>query len=155
MGVLVADDEAAIRSMLGVVLQREGWEVWTAENGPRAIELYQRHRDRIAVVLLDVRMPGMDGPATLAELQRINPDVCCCFITGDSGPFTDEELLAAGAVRVLRKPFALDVIINTIRQLARQALQSWLERWIEISLEGNADEVGLALHIAGEPPHPP
>jgi DNA-binding NtrC family response regulator len=129
--------------------------VWTTENGRQAAELYQRHRDRIDVVLLDVRMPELDGPATLAELQRCNPDVCCCFITGDSGLYTEEELLAAGAVRVLRKPFAFDVIINTIRQLARQALQSWLERWIEISLEENAEEARLALHVAGQTSHPP
>ena len=50
-----------------------GFTVWSAANGPAALEVYRRQQDDIAVVLLDVRMPGLDGPQTLAELQRLNP----------------------------------------------------------------------------------
>jgi CheY-like chemotaxis protein len=47
--------------------------VWLAAGGQEALDLYQRHREAIDVVLLDVRMPGLDGPQTLAALRALNP----------------------------------------------------------------------------------
>src|ERR1041385_1655495 len=82
-GILVADDEPCIRNLLGVVLGRYGFRVWLAPHGEQAVELYCRHRSEIALVLLDVRMPVLDGPATFAALRRINPTVRCCFMSAD------------------------------------------------------------------------
>src|SRR5262245_27065761 len=82
-GVLVENDETAGHCVQAATLRSEGFEVWLAGHGQQAIELYQRHRDEIAVVLLDVRMPGLDGPHTLSALQELCPGVRCCFMTGD------------------------------------------------------------------------
>ena len=68
-GVLVVDDEHLVRVIMQLGLERDGFEVWTAANGRQAIELYREHREDIAAVLLDVRMPGLDGPATLGALR--------------------------------------------------------------------------------------
>ena len=68
-GVLVVDDEHLVRALLQLGLERDGFEVWSASNGREAIDLYREHRERIAAVLLDVRMPGLDGPATLGALR--------------------------------------------------------------------------------------
>ncbi len=72
-------------------------------------------------MLLDVRMPGMDGPQTLAALKRINPAVLCCFMTGYAGDYTGEGLLALGAVRLFEKPFQLDEIAPALWQTAQLA----------------------------------
>src|SRR5262245_363682 len=68
-GVLVADDDAHVRSLLGHFLKREGYAVWLAADGHEALDVYRRHQEDIHLVLLDVRMPRRDGPATLAALQ--------------------------------------------------------------------------------------
>jgi DNA-binding NtrC family response regulator len=70
------------------------------------------------MVLLDVLMPGLDGPHTLARLQKLSPAVRCCFMTGNHTPYTEETLLQMGAVRVFRKPFAFTEVIDTLNQLA-------------------------------------
>jgi two-component system cell cycle sensor histidine kinase/response regulator CckA len=104
---LVADDEPAVRQLLQVVLRRQGCAVWLAANGHEAVRLYQRHRAEIAVVLLDARMPGLDGPQTLIAMQQLNPAVVCGFMTGDAGNHTEAELARSGAQRVFAKPFAM------------------------------------------------
>ena len=65
-------------------MRSHGLAVWLAADGPEAVELYRGHRDTIDVVLLDVQMPGLDGPATLTALREFDPGVLCCFMTGHS-----------------------------------------------------------------------
>lgn len=74
-----------------------------AGGGQQALEIYQKHRDTIGVVLLDVQI--LDGPRILAALRKINPQVACCFMSGDTGNYTIKDLHAMGAVHVFSKPF--------------------------------------------------
>ena len=69
-GVLVVDDDHIVRIMVQLALERNGFDVWLARNGREAIELYRRHAEEIAVLLLDVRMPGLDGIQTLEVLRN-------------------------------------------------------------------------------------
>lgn len=119
--ILVVDDEAIVRQMLEVVLRRSGFGVLLAADGPEALALYERHRPRIAVVLLDVRMPGLDGPQTLAALRQFDPGVRCCFMSGDTKCYSEQELLAQGAVCFFPKPFrSLDGLTQTLGHLVRE-----------------------------------
>src|SRR4051794_9919088 len=81
--VLVVDDEVSVRDVLRRFLEHAGFTVWAVAGGQEALELYDRHRNEIGLVLLDVRMTGLDGPRTLAALRRIDPQVRCCFMSGD------------------------------------------------------------------------
>src|SRR5690349_11978266 len=76
-GVLVVDDQEGVRGVLGAMLRQEGFAVWLAADGWEAIDLYRSRRAAIDLVLLDVRMPGLDGPATLAALRGLDPRVRC------------------------------------------------------------------------------
>jgi len=116
--ILIADDEPLVRAFLQVFLQRLGFAVWMAQDGPEACDLYGQHRSEIVLVLLDVRMPGLDGLQTLSALQTINPGVCCCFMSGDTGVYTQQELLQRGAVRVFAKPFCLADLMTALPHLA-------------------------------------
>jgi CheY-like chemotaxis protein len=118
-GVLVVDDEHLVRIMVQLGLERDGFDVWLAANGQEAIQRYQAHRDRIGVVLLDIRMPGLDGPGTLDALRQVNPDVLVCFMTGELGGYTAEELRQRGAAHVIAKPFYLDHLANILRLLTQ------------------------------------
>jgi CheY-like chemotaxis protein len=118
--VLVVEDRADVREMLGLALPRLGLPVWLASSGREAVCLYQEHAPAIGVVLLDVRMPDLDGPATLAALRQLDPAVRAVFMTGHSGPHEAEELLALGAARVLEKPFhSLVELAQVLREVAR------------------------------------
>src|SRR5262249_13388533 len=79
-GILVVDDEDSVRRLLQIVLERQGFSVWSAADGRTAIRLYRQYRTTISLVLLDVRMPELDGPQTLAELREFNPAIRCCFM---------------------------------------------------------------------------
>src|SRR5581483_10924218 len=91
-GILVVDDEECVRTVLDLALRQQGFVVWLAADAQGALDLYRRHHDTIDVVLLDVRMPGSDGPQTLLALQRVNPQVRCGFMSVDLGDYTEEGL---------------------------------------------------------------
>ena len=120
-GVLVADDDHLVRVMVQLGLERDGFDVWLAADGREAVDLYGKHREAIAVVLLDVRMPGLDGPQTLDALRQLNPHVRACFMSGDLGGYDPEELRRRGAVHLLTKPFLLDELVKLLRRWTKGA----------------------------------
>jgi len=103
--VLVVDDNQGVRTLLESFLRRLGFAVWSAASGQEAVTLYRERQQSRPVVLLDVQIPGMDGPATLAAFQMIDPEVKCCFMSGYTGRYSPEELLRLGAVHLFHKPF--------------------------------------------------
>jgi CheY-like chemotaxis protein len=119
IGILILDDQELARALLGKSLQERGFHVWLAENGKQAVEIYRRHRRRIQMVVLDVQLPGQDGPETLRDLQAINPEVMCCFLTGDLGSYSEEQLLRQGARRVFYKPVRLTELSRSLSTLIR------------------------------------
>ena len=118
--VLVADDDENIRFLLRLTLHQAGFAPLVAANGREAVELFRRHRDEVRAVLLDVNMPGLDGPGVLAQIRQIAPQVRCCFMTGHAAHYGVDNLLALGATRVFDKPFDLDDLIETLGELCDQ-----------------------------------
>lgn len=114
IGVLVVDDDGHVRNFLGLCLRLHGFSVWTAE-GEEALAIYRRHASAITLVLLDVHMPGLDGPHLLRALKELDPHVRCCFMSGDLGWYCEEDLLALGAERVFIKPFCPDELVEYLR----------------------------------------
>ncbi len=109
-GVLVVDDQPDIRALLQTILRHHGFTVWLAPGGAEAVQLYGQQRDRVDLVLLDVAMPEWDGPRTFKALRKENPGLCVCFVSGQGADYTDDELLALGAARIIHRPFeAADV----------------------------------------------
>jgi DNA-binding NtrC family response regulator len=120
-GILVVDDEGGVRGVLNVGMRQRGFAVWLAADGQEALALYRRHREAIDVVLLDVLMPGQDGPQTLAALQELNPRMCCCFMSGDLSGYTGDSLHNLGATAVFPKPFRLAEVAQALCDLASEA----------------------------------
>jgi two-component system OmpR family response regulator len=117
--VLVVDDTAGVRDVLCAGFRLHGFEVWTASDGREAIEYFNELRqpdhDAPAIVLLDIQMPGLDGPTVLAALRTIDPNVPAFFMTGDPGEYDEAELLAMGARRVFAKPLDIAAVANEFR----------------------------------------
>lgn len=114
-GILVVDDNEGIRTFLSVALKASGFAVWLAASGHEALALCREHGPAIDMLLLDVRMPGWDGPQTLAAVRTVVPEIPCCFMSGDAGHYSDHDLLGFGAIAVLRKPFPLGELIAQLR----------------------------------------
>lgn len=111
--VLVVDDDPTIRECLAELLASEGFEVQEARNGREALQLQRLATAPPAIVVLDLMMPVMNGWQFLDEQKR-RPTVASIpviVVTASDEP-------AAGADRVLHKPFDLDVLIAAIDELA-------------------------------------
>src|SRR5262245_28535633 len=80
--VLVIDDEQAVREVTQAMLAHAGFESLAAADGFDGIDLCRRHGAKIAIVLLDLAMPRMDGVETLAQLRRLRPDLPILFSSG-------------------------------------------------------------------------
>ena len=115
-GILVVDDELGVRALLEIWLRKQGFAVWLAAGGQEALTLYRNDLESIDLVLLDLRMPGMDGAQTLAALQELNSSVCTCFMSEDTGHYTAEHLRELGAAAILPKPFRLGEVAQVLRQ---------------------------------------
>jgi DNA-binding response OmpR family regulator len=124
LGLMIVDDDAGVRNMLDEWLRHQGFKVWLAATGQEAIDLYRGHQDTIDVVLIDVRMPVLDGPRTLDGLRAINSKIGCCFMSGGLGENTEAELLDRGGASFLRKPFHLDELVRALLSLVRPRLLS-------------------------------
>jgi DNA-binding NtrC family response regulator len=114
--VLVVDDEPAIRGLLQVMLRRLGYTPLLAPGCAEAVQTFRGRTGPVALALVDVRMPGGDGPATLAALRALDPGLPCCFMTGHSGAYSEEELLGRGALGVLYKPFPEHALAGVLRR---------------------------------------
>ncbi|MFL5244073.1 MAG: response regulator [Gemmataceae bacterium] len=117
-GVLIVEDEPLVRRVLDEGMRQEGFSVWLAASGKEALELYRRNGQDIDVVLLDVRMPGLDGPQTLAALKEVSPQIRACFMSGDLGQYTLGELHTMNAAAFFPKPFRLPDVARALRELA-------------------------------------
>lgn len=115
-GVLVVDEDHLVRIMVQLSLERNGFDVWLARNGREAIELYRWHTEEIAVVLLDVHTPDLDGLRTLGFLRELNSEVQACFMSCDTRTY--EQLLQRDATPIISKPFLLDDLTNILRLIA-------------------------------------
>jgi CheY-like chemotaxis protein len=121
--LLVVDDQPAIRRLFSHALLGDGFGVRLAADGREALEVYREHGWDIDLVLLDVTMPGeLDGLRTLAALREIDPDVRCCFMSGEFARYPVDVLLERGVLAVLLKPFDLAELMRTFRELARARL---------------------------------
>jgi len=114
--VLVVDDSPDIRKFLEIALRSFDFEVRSAANGNEALEIYRR--GGIDLVLMDVQMPILDGPTTLARLKEIDPKIVCCFMSADLGRYDLCDLMGLGAIGFLQKPFDLD----ELRQMVMDAV---------------------------------
>jgi CheY-like chemotaxis protein len=118
--ILVVDDDDSVRALLQRGLQLAGFEVCLAKNGREAVAFYRKHGAGIDLVLLDVRMPELDGTQTLAALRKENPTLRCCFISGHSGTYTREQLLSLGAEHYFNKPVSLQDLAAKLHELVHQ-----------------------------------
>jgi CheY-like chemotaxis protein len=114
--VLVIDDEAHIREVVQDSLDFVGIATLTASNGPEGLALWESYQQEIEVVLLDLRMPGMDGREILRRLRAQAPRLPVILASGIGDAGLMNEVADDPRVLSLAKPFALDNLIDTIQR---------------------------------------
>lgn len=119
--ILVVDDEDGLRTSLAANLEIEGYEVFEAADGRRAVESVRERR--YDLVLTDVQMPELDGLDAFREIHRIQPDVVVVMMTGFTLEVRLGEALGEGVYTVVHKPFSMEHLIRLIRRaLARRII---------------------------------
>jgi PAS domain S-box-containing protein len=115
--ILVVDDEASILSITGQTLQAFGYKVLTATDGADAIAVYAKREKEIDVVLTDMMMPVMDGPAMIYALMRMNPAVKIIAASGLEGNGNVAKVAEAGVKHFLTKPYTAGTLLKTMRAI--------------------------------------
>jgi two-component system cell cycle sensor histidine kinase/response regulator CckA len=108
--ILVAEDEPPLRRILCRILRAQGYEVIEAEDGETAVAKFAADRGGLALVVLDVRLPAVSGPAAYARMVREGASVPVLFVTGHA---PDSEVIPSGSP-LLMKPFTRDELLRAV-----------------------------------------
>lgn len=115
--ILLVDDEIMVSAIGGKILERLGYTLFIANGGEEAVDMYRKNKDKIDLVILDIIMPGMGGPATYNELKKIDPGVKVLIASGYSIDEQAEGMLARGCLGFIQKPFGFEELSQKIRSI--------------------------------------
>ncbi len=118
--VLVVDDETDFIDLFVKRFRMRNLEVAAVGGGPQALEHLREHDTD--VVVLDVRMPGMDGMETLREIKKRHPSVEVIMLTGHGSVQSGIEGMSCGAYDYVMKPFKIDDLLERIRRAHEHGL---------------------------------
>ena len=114
--VLLVDDEVSFATSMQRLLSRRGFNVKVAYDGPTALRLIAE--EQFDVVVLDIKMPGMDGIQVLREMRLFSPDIPVILLTGHYFSNEEEATLKQGAYAYLLKPYPILDLVNLITAAA-------------------------------------
>ncbi|MEF2096099.1 response regulator [Bacillus sp. CFBP9009] len=112
--ILIVDDQFGIRILLNEVLHKEGYETFQAANGIQALDVLNNHSPDL--VLLDMKIPGMDGIEILKRMKVVDPDIRVIIMTAYGELDMIQEAKDLGAMTHFAKPFDIDDIRKAVRE---------------------------------------
>jgi DNA-binding NtrC family response regulator len=116
--ILVIDDDESIRTTMAAILESEGYDVDTAENGKEAIE--KSNADLYRVALIDFRLPDMEGTKLLTALRETTPKMAKIMVTGYPTVQNAIDCVNKHADAYFIKPVDYEALLNTIRNLIQK-----------------------------------
>jgi DNA-binding NtrC family response regulator len=117
MRILLVDDEGGLLMTLAANLELDGFEVTTAENGQRALELFRS--EVFDLVLSDIRMPGMNGVELFRRIRALKPECPVVLMTAFALEGLVEDAIHEGVFTVLPKPFDIDHVVGALTRAIR------------------------------------
>lgn len=115
--IMLVDDEDVLLDVNREILEGQGYSVMTARNGKEALEVFRSHRNEIALVLLDMVMPGINGEETFGHLKHIDPEVKVILASGYSTNDQIRNMMRKGCCAFLQKPFGNLELMMKIREV--------------------------------------
>jgi PAS domain S-box-containing protein len=113
--ILLVEDETLLREMAKLILVSKGYTVLTANDGTQALEVYERHRAAISLVLTDLGLPKVNGPEVVRRLHEMDPSLRILVATGYLEPEIRSQLSALGVIDVIQKPYSPEDIEHKVR----------------------------------------
>lgn len=113
--ILIADDDPASLSIMQMMLQKQGYEVITCRNGLEAVNLFNQNSD-IVLLMLDIKMPELDGFKTLDRIRAINPEIPAIAVTAHALSGDAFHILQAGFDDYIAKPFMKREVLSIIEK---------------------------------------
>jgi len=113
--ILLVDDEPTVLKVMSRSLEKSGYKVLTAEDGEKGLAAFRRRRKEIQLVITDMAMPGMDGPALAAAIRKLDPAVKILCTSGLNTPSIPEPLKHLGISGILSKPCSSKAILQAIK----------------------------------------
>ena len=113
--VLFVDDDQMVLEVGSLMLQKLGYSVITASKGQAAIEIFKKIK--VAFVILDMRMPSMNGDEICRQLKKIKPKTKILLASGYSGVYSEKDLFRMGFDGSIGKPFDLKQLSEKIQDL--------------------------------------
>jgi two-component system cell cycle sensor histidine kinase/response regulator CckA len=113
--LLLVEDEKEVRTLMTEILKRQGYQVLAAANAGEALLLYEQHQGPIHLILTDVIMPGMGGPALVEHLRAVKPEMKAIFMSG----YSDKRMPSDDGrnINFIQKPFSLERLARKVRQV--------------------------------------
>jgi CheY-like chemotaxis protein len=113
--ILVIDDELGIRNLLDTLLRRKGYDVILADSGQKGLDLFRReHPD---VVVLDLKMPEMDGLTVLRQIRSLEPGKPVIILTGYGTGEAEQQVRALGVTEYVEKEFSMHLLGDSLKRL--------------------------------------
>jgi CheY-like chemotaxis protein len=113
--VLVVENEPFIREAVEDILDSVGIEVFSAGDGHEGVATFLANKDKIDLIILDMRLPGMAGAETLRMLRSINPLVKVIVASGYDEAEVQMQLKGQPTASILRKPYNADTLLSTVQ----------------------------------------
>jgi two-component system cell cycle sensor histidine kinase/response regulator CckA len=113
--VLIVEDEESMLYVLEKMLVNRGYKVLTAADGEQAVRIYQRHKESIDVVFLDVGLPKLSGQDVLFKIKQEKQDVKVVVASGYFEEQFKSDFEKAGIKHFLQKPYTLDHLVETLQ----------------------------------------
>jgi signal transduction histidine kinase len=118
--ILIIDDEQIVRRSAELALSRSGYNVLLAENGAEGVELFRRVSGGVALVLLDMTMPDMDGEKTLEQLEQIRPGVPVLLSSGYDQTEVDRRFRGRAVCGFIQKPYSARQLVERVVSVLTQ-----------------------------------
>ena len=118
--ILVVDDEAEIRKLVGAMVSQYGLTVLTADSGEHALKLY-KNNGPIDLLITDVVAPGMSGPMLADKLSAMQPDLKVLYISGYDNTHVVQKYVVEKGHALLSKPFTMQELQNKVSEMLQPA----------------------------------
>jgi CheY-like chemotaxis protein len=115
--IMLVEDEELLRNLGVMMMESDGYRVLSAKDGLEAVEMFETHADEIGLVVCDLGLPRLSGQEVILRMMEIKPDVRAIVASGYLEPKTRTEILRAGVLDTVQKPYDFREMMNKIRSI--------------------------------------